>query len=188
MTVQEAIDSQPYDEPAKVEPPKLDLEAIRRRAEAATPGPWVRWEEHGEIVASPPNREVFKNTPGEMRGGMGTVCEFEEDYDDPEDASYNWEANAEFVAHAREDVPALLAEVTRQRGVIQRLLDQNGEMAVVWKKRLDERDEARKWARSAMTVLLEQESCGDPEEDEEAREVLARWEAETAEPKKAPTT
>ncbi len=57
-----------------------DLEAIKRRCEAATPGPWTTL---GAVVAD------------------GSSC-----LDDRA-------RNAEFIAHAREDVPALLEAVER---------------------------------------------------------------------------
>lgn len=72
---------------------ELDLAAIRERAESATPGPWV---------AIPNVRPAVVSDDGD--GYWTDVADaFEE------------EADAEFVAHAREDVPALLAEVDRLR-------------------------------------------------------------------------
>ena len=66
-----------------------DLDAIRARAEAATEGPWEAEALEGNIV-----------TPTQ-----GTIVEV-----------YSWtDADAEFIAHAREDVPALLAEVEQLR-------------------------------------------------------------------------
>jgi hypothetical protein len=77
----------------------LDLEAIKARAEAATPGPWKLW---GMSVQSD-------------RHGTGEV-----DYSqtiaqtlDPDRGLRTF--NAQFIAHAREDVPALVVEVERLR-------------------------------------------------------------------------
>lgn len=64
----------------------LDLPAIRARAEAATPGPWVS---DGSVW-------------GDISCRTGTLFH---DIEDP--------ADAEFVAMARTDIPALLAEVER---------------------------------------------------------------------------
>ena len=63
-----------------------ELIEIEARAAAATPGPW-------------------KNA-----GGYCDVCTSDQEKE------ANRQANAEFVVHARADVPALLAEVRRQRG------------------------------------------------------------------------
>jgi hypothetical protein len=70
---------------------KSDLEAIKARADAATPGRWFWTAETdydpGRIVGEP------------MVGGFG-----EPEWDVTPD-------DAEFIAHAREDVPALLAHI-----------------------------------------------------------------------------
>lgn len=80
------------DEPT--ERPQLDLDAIKARADAATPGPWTAggafthpWEVH--IAAHLPFVELAHTT----QGG----------------------ADAAFVAHTREDVPTLVAELERLR-------------------------------------------------------------------------
>lgn len=69
----------------------LDREAIRRRLEAATPGPW-EYQGLGEITSA-----------------TGFITTDAEAHDGP------------FIAHAREDVPALLAEVERLRDGIEEL-------------------------------------------------------------------
>ena len=74
----------------------LDIDLIEARANAATPGPWSEaWE--GEIHAHP---------------GLGweMVLRVPEADDRPADCA--------FVAHAREDIPALIAEVRRMRAVV----------------------------------------------------------------------
>jgi hypothetical protein len=95
----------------------LDLDAIKARCEAATPGPW-EWDrddeglvsqsvtdtEHGEfgtILARYP-RLVATGYP--CKEGTGFP-----DYDGP---------NGRFIAHARTDVPALVAEVERLRAAL----------------------------------------------------------------------
>lgn len=65
------------------------LEAIRKRAEKATEGPWNYYFTHGISVKSE-SKEILDDEVGVIR------------YTD-----------AEFIAHAREDIPALLAEVER---------------------------------------------------------------------------
>jgi hypothetical protein len=65
------------------------LAAIKARADAATAGPWF-------VIKS---RDVFS---GVIAPGVETIgMDFEKD------------ANAKFTAHAREDIPALVAEVER---------------------------------------------------------------------------
>lgn len=72
------------------------LEAIRKRAEAAQEGPWLSLPEI--------NGEDFAILTG--------------DRDDTVAFGVYEAANAEFIAHAREDIPALLAEVERLRKII----------------------------------------------------------------------
>lgn len=73
---------------------KPDLDAIRARVEAATYGPWAVIDDDGpSVVVSGAGLthsiDFLLATDGKERG---------------------W-ADAEFVAHAREDVPALLAYI-----------------------------------------------------------------------------
>jgi hypothetical protein len=65
------------------QPTALDLDAIEARANAATDGPWRLSEDYNDIHAS----------------------------DGDHLASYWHTADGAFIAHARTDVPALLAEV-----------------------------------------------------------------------------
>lgn len=77
------------------------LLAIKARAEAATPGPWGI--EHVE-------RRIW--------AGSERVC-----FLFGQDRRQN-ENNGVFIAHAREDVPALLEEVERLRAAVERLRKQ----------------------------------------------------------------
>ena len=65
----------------------LDLDAIEARAQAATPGPWTVSEDYDDIL--------------DAEGGQL--------------ASYWMEVDGQFIAHAREDVPAMAAEIRRLR-------------------------------------------------------------------------
>lgn len=76
----------------------LDLEAIKRRCEAATPPPWVN------------TGGRFPKINGGPKGGCDVATLFFADGND-----------GDFMAHAREDVPALVAEVARLQGVAKRL-------------------------------------------------------------------
>ena len=69
----------------------IDLEAIRRRADAATSGPW------GEGGATVYDEQLIP------------ICRCMATRDRYKDERQN----ADFIAHAREDIPALLAEVER---------------------------------------------------------------------------
>lgn len=82
-----------------------DLDAIRQRADAATPGPWGV-EQYGTTLA------VHAYQVSDAVAMIG-------DEDHPPAGS-----DAEFIAHAREDVPALLAEVDR---LTARVADLEGE-------------------------------------------------------------
>lgn len=81
--------------PNPAKPRRLNLDAIRDRATAATPGPWVTGDRIGleswQAVLSPTGRMV----------GL--------------DWDQSGKADAAFIASAREDVPTLLAEVDRLR-------------------------------------------------------------------------
>src|SRR5690606_5031629 len=102
----------------------LDLDAIRERAEAATPGPWEARE--GDLEGKPAseyvrtllaNRERDETTSGRL------FLTLAPNPIDPERGATvvpaltgdgpQAEANATFIAHTRTDVPALLAEVDR---------------------------------------------------------------------------
>jgi hypothetical protein len=67
---------------------------IQQRAEAATPGPWSTHEDW-------PGRVFSDGNPNYLHIARTT--------------GWNAEANERFIAHAREDVPALLAELSTVR-------------------------------------------------------------------------
>lgn len=88
----------------------LDLVAIRARAEAATPGPWAI-----------PNANVFRVIAPDAqhtnpKQGMGPPYPWRivADMGDQDGNA----ADALFIAYARTDVPALLAEVVRLRAAL----------------------------------------------------------------------
>lgn len=117
-------------------PAAPDLAAIEARAAAATPGPWtmgrVRHERYGDFVAAFSDEcDVY---PPE--GESGPVCATSE-------AEY---ANADFIAHARADVPTLLAHVRRLTAA---LADSDARVAsAVAAARDDERERAASVAES----------------------------------------
>jgi hypothetical protein len=75
---------------------RLDLEAIRNRAEAATPGPWE--DSYG--------------------AAHGFVCDEPTQILGVQISSEHHIEDAAFIAHAREDVGALVAEVERLREML----------------------------------------------------------------------
>ena len=84
----------------------LDLAAIRQRVEKATEGPWntgFDYEKNDPIVLAP------------------GYIEHTIDYTLTEGGLEHGKADAEFIAHAREDIPALLAEIDRLNATIQRV-------------------------------------------------------------------
>jgi len=78
----------------------IDLDAIRVRADGATGEPW----RHGDWTDHLGTRRVIS-------GGHGCY--------EVERLSIMTDADAEFIAHARTDVPALLAEIERLYGLLQ---------------------------------------------------------------------
>ena len=78
-----------------------NLATIRRRAEAATPGPWKTGDQ-------------FKS------GTLGSAVAVLSGHLPPVelDPHRNGRADAAFIAHARQDIPAMLAEIVRLQGVL----------------------------------------------------------------------
>jgi hypothetical protein len=103
-----------------------ELKQIEERAANATRGPWRSEFRHAREVVTEGEKNVWGNdqhvanlrpehslrTPGGVSLHNGTYCEEQN------------ENNAEFIAHAREDVPALVAEVKRLRAALQTERDQ----------------------------------------------------------------
>lgn len=87
----------------------IDLDAIEARANAATAGPW----EAPDQLLIPCVRGVSDH------GNTIRVCQF--GWNNSPDAKRRDANNAVFIAHAREDVPALVAEVRRLRGALAHL-------------------------------------------------------------------
>jgi hypothetical protein len=88
----------------------IDLNAIQERADAATAAPWIEW--HSNM-----NDENDNPIPDDQMDPE----DYEEFYCPPATGAFliaahsrpEQEANADFIAHAREDIPALLAEVAK---------------------------------------------------------------------------
>ena len=99
------------------------LEEIRARCDAATPGPWISCE-----VESVSGRRLYVRAGSLLIGETWYA-------DDREQVRNN-----EFVANARADVPALLAEVERLRSAL----------ALIDESCLGDLDEVRGVARRAL--------------------------------------
>ena len=113
------------------------LEAIRKRAEKATPGPWRRAIGAGQQMRC---IEALKQK---------VVVEY------PFAVAQIDAVNMEFIAHVREDIPALLAEVKRLEEYAKRLLNE-GVTALL------ARDASMKLAQQLAEALhLTQEYVGD---------------------------
>lgn len=88
------------------------LDAIKARCEAATLGPWyVEYEMDGpfaepQCIQGPENVTTYHDAYNDYR--VSAVVEMAE-------------ADLEFIAHARQDIPDLLAEVERLRAENDRL-------------------------------------------------------------------
>jgi len=76
----------------------INLDEIEERCEKATGGPW--WNDCGVIHAPHWDSDLPEGVachPADTYNGNGK----------------DWDADAEFIAHAREDIPALVAEIRR---------------------------------------------------------------------------
>lgn len=91
------------------------LKEIESRATAATDGPWQKCTAHDgkcmctsiwSIPADAPVLDVNKAW-GDGLEGTDSWCEYGRFTEEA------FQANKEFIAHAREDIPALIAEIKR---------------------------------------------------------------------------
>jgi hypothetical protein len=103
----------------------LDLAAIRRRATAATKGPWsvgIAWEDphdaHWLPINSPSTDEDDPHQPDRVALIKYRTGGFQFPHADAK-------ADAAFIANARADVPALIAEVERLRALLARNVDRD---------------------------------------------------------------
>jgi hypothetical protein len=95
-------------EAATTSMPDEQLDAIEKRANAATEGAWSAADEHGLMSGAMPAWCVSRlDAVGRYRGDVAYLPQ-RDGVEQPD---------AEFIAHAREDVPALIAEVRRLRAL-----------------------------------------------------------------------
>lgn len=93
----------------------VDLAAIEARAAAATEGPWAVLL--GNEIATGVENHGPHEASFEHKVCRLDELDYDEDYAEPRDSG-SLEADAEFIAHAREDVPALVAVVRRLRALL----------------------------------------------------------------------
>lgn len=84
----------------------IDLDAIKARAKAATEGPWEVNLLHNSYA-----RVIVQGTAHKNTVGIAGIGHTEIGAEIGKDAS--------FIACAREDIPALIAEVERLRGLLE---------------------------------------------------------------------
>ncbi|MDF9748657.1 hypothetical protein [Arthrobacter sp. ES3-54] len=89
---------------------EADLDAIESRAQAATTGPWEVTKEATIIAPIPNSGDAYWlfEAHAAHKDGRGIPVD-------------DCIADAEFIAHARTDIPALLAMVREQRAAIERV-------------------------------------------------------------------
>ncbi|MGW5688385.1 hypothetical protein [Nonomuraea sp. NPDC003754] len=102
-----------------------ELQEIESRAQAATPGPWyVRFLDDDAAanlvaISTMPDAGGGERWPAWNGSEMvaATLVQFPRPYvAGPDD---RWDENATFIAHARSDVPRLLAEIRRLRTLLE---------------------------------------------------------------------
>lgn len=101
----------------------LDLEAVEARVDAATPGPWyaVHTDDTAYMNAhyvGTQDRGAFHDNVVGMDGSRAGETVAITLLQAPDLAAHDgeqWRENTDFIAHARQDVPALIAEVRRLR-------------------------------------------------------------------------
>ena len=105
------------------------LDDIDARQKAATPGPWGVYQYGGDSLI-----EIAADLEDTGCGYQArrTVCRFDEEPLDNDPTHREWtadeywaqvQADARFIAHAPEDVDALVAEVRRLRAVLPAIVD-----------------------------------------------------------------
>lgn len=157
------------------QPQPLDLDAIEARANNATRGPWEpRPHQHAASGCrclgcheDPTGWTIdhanttFCDDAVAKLSAAGKTNDFGRELDSCDEGPFLTYADAEFAAHAREDVPALLAEIRRLRAENERMTALNQSKAesiralnAECKALRSERKEARRQAsRSKASVL-----------------------------------
>ena len=93
----------------------LDLDAIEARANAATDGPWLGYDERSDLREENPDVNPMWVVAHMEPDGVNWVRDIADIGGGEQD-----EADAEFIAHARTDVPALVAALREARAKVAR--------------------------------------------------------------------
>ncbi|MFE3452780.1 hypothetical protein ACFXJ8_28030 [Nonomuraea sp. NPDC059194] len=100
-----------------------ELRTIEERANAATPGPWHlcllddAWATNLVAISTTPHVDSPRWPAWDgQKMVAATLVQFPERYIDIKDA--RWDENADFIAHARSDVPRLVEEIRRLRTLL----------------------------------------------------------------------
>ncbi|MEU5900659.1 hypothetical protein [Streptomyces venezuelae] len=157
----------PQPTPARLSPQR-EAE-IAARVEAATKGPWGFYDgdTYADVAA---DLQMTSRASYSYRQKIAQL-EDENYWDDPAHEDHDEQrapeqmgANAEFIAHAREDVPALLAElaaVRAERDEARRMLNATARLAGRLENRVNraaaERDEAKTTLREACEQVAERD-------------------------------
>lgn len=98
-----------------------ELEAIQARVDAAWPGPWTAYVEGRDVESGSHFIRVADSAGQDEYPDIWMAPQWTHNPDDPfkdpgpEERQVWFEAHYDFVAHARQDIPRLLAEVRRLR-------------------------------------------------------------------------
>lgn len=111
----------PQPEKSRQEEAPLDLDALDALDAAATPGPWSAADEHGLMPGATPAWCVSRM--GDEMANRGRVWLYDVAYV-PQRGDHE-QADAEFIAAAREAVPALVGEVRRLGEALQQAQREN---------------------------------------------------------------
>ncbi len=130
----------------------LDLDAIQQREQAATPGPWRVVMDDTERPTTVWRECTSPDHPLDEDPGRDYVhddCRDGEIHAEP----FFREADAEFIAHAREDVPALRREVERLRSDLTAMTRATVALTVDLGASVDERARTRPVLVTARALL-----------------------------------
>jgi len=86
----------------------LDLDAIKARLEGVTDGPWEYQKDGGKV------RRIFQGNGGSQIATVSVFADWQP-LEQKKMAHNRADQNARFIAAARTDIPALVAEVERLR-------------------------------------------------------------------------
>jgi hypothetical protein len=136
------------------------LDEIQARHKAATPGPWGIYEFGGGTAI---DIAADLHDTGTGYRARREICRLEDEPLDNDPAHKEWtaeedwaqvQADAAFVAHAREDVPALLAEIRRLKAALAREERLHGDT-------IDDRDRASDMADKLAYAVAPEEVIGE---------------------------